>query len=273
MAATHGGKLSHDDSARLEGLFVPEHNDTSTSSESNYTGITGGAYAYEKVGPPDGFQSNRTEVKGFWEGGHPSQAIPTVVVPALFFICVFTFFHTHRQRRLGRTRMCCGLVRVSPMTVQPAPSGDRLKLEKIALAAIDALPSAPWHCTEAEVECEICLSPLLEGELVTRLPRCAHAFHHRCLHRWLVEGQRFKRRRCPLCNSDPLVQTTAADVPLAESLISEPATEETRAGLMDAASASAQLPSPPPSAPGDSTAGTSRRAPRGMWRIGDLLTV
>jgi len=41
---------------------------------------------------------------------------------------------------------------------------------------------------------------------VLRLPRC------RCIDRWLITGQAHQRRRCPLCNTDP-IETVAVTCP------------------------------------------------------------
>ena len=114
--------------------------------------------------------------------------------------------------------MFFGLVHLSPTnTVSPASPvthPEKLKAEAMALAAIAALPSSPWRPTterEQDAECEICLEPMQVGQAVCRMPRCAHAFHHACLQRWLIEGQQFKKRRCPVCRTD-LFEPTPEEV-------------------------------------------------------------
>ena len=42
------------------------------------------------------------------------------------------------------------------------------------------------------------------GASIRQLP-CEHAFHTRCIDRWLFHAQRGLARRCPLCNADPLL--------------------------------------------------------------------
>lgn len=52
------------------------------------------------------------------------------------------------------------------------------------------------------VECALCMDNLSSGEVVCHLP-CAHCYHEVCIKRWLVEGQKNQKKRCPLCNQDP----------------------------------------------------------------------
>jgi len=44
---------------------------------------------------------------------------------------------------------------------------------------------------------------LQEADAVRKLP-CGHIFHVQCVDRWLMDSQKHQRRRCPLCNSDPI---------------------------------------------------------------------
>ena len=85
------------------------------------------------------------------------------------------------------------------------------QIELSAREAIERLPSTERvDGSGGAVECCLCLEAIKDGEMVTRLPTCGHEFHQQCVTRWLCEGQQFKARRCPLCNSDPL----ALDSPL-----------------------------------------------------------
>ncbi|CAL1698728.1 unnamed protein product [Somion occarium] len=45
-------------------------------------------------------------------------------------------------------------------------------------------------------KCGICLSQFKENEMAGLLPGCQHAFHERCLRRWLAQ-----KRVCPMCRS------------------------------------------------------------------------
>lgn len=45
---------------------------------------------------------------------------------------------------------------------------------------------------------------LVHGEMVRTLPRCGHSYHTKCIDRWLLDSQAHQRRRCPLCNTDPI---------------------------------------------------------------------
>jgi hypothetical protein len=47
-------------------------------------------------------------------------------------------------------------------------------------------------------DCAICLEAVAAGDRVRRLP-CAHAYHARCVDRWLASNA-----RCPTCNASVL---------------------------------------------------------------------
>lgn len=51
-------------------------------------------------------------------------------------------------------------------------------------------------------QCCVCLESFTEGEGLWRLP-CSHYFHKECVDKWFAVS-RFKTRRCPLCNGDPV---------------------------------------------------------------------
>ena len=121
-----------------------------------------------------------------------------------------------RLRAEGQTsmRIWCwtfNLVVSRPDRVTPAAAEEmREQVERSALQSIEMLPvhlhDASTSSTSKEAgggECALCMDDFKEGEEIMLLP-CSHAFHRTCCTRWLVEGQRFKTRRCPLCNLDPL---------------------------------------------------------------------
>jgi len=52
-------------------------------------------------------------------------------------------------------------------------------------------------------QCTICLDPLDNGELVTKIKKCGHNFHHECINGYLNSGVREKNQyECPLCRND-----------------------------------------------------------------------
>ncbi|XP_072960060.1 RING-H2 finger protein ATL3-like [Typha angustifolia] len=47
------------------------------------------------------------------------------------------------------------------------------------------------------MECSICLSFVVEGEMVKLLPRCTHSFHQGCIEMWLKAHP-----TCPICRTE-----------------------------------------------------------------------
>lgn len=52
----------------------------------------------------------------------------------------------------------------------------------------------PCEVASSEQECSICLTDIVPGELVRRLPGCNHTFHRSCIDVWLL-----RQADCPLC--------------------------------------------------------------------------
>ena len=101
----------------------------------------------------------------------------------------------------------------------------REQMELSVRSALSALPEAPYAPDETSSssggadggggnaeDCALCMELLLPGEMVRTLPSCGHAYHSKCIDRWLLDGQAHQRRRCPLCNADP-VETVAITCP------------------------------------------------------------
>lgn len=65
-------------------------------------------------------------------------------------------------------------------------------------------------------QCCVCLESFKADERLRRLP-CSHYFHKNCVDKWFAVG-RFKTRRCPLCNGDP-VDIPPPQSPLAYSAV------------------------------------------------------
>ena len=79
----------------------------------------------------------------------------------------------------------------------------KMALEASIHTAIAALPECTLCEGDEPFECSLCLDMVEAGERVRTLG-CAHRFHTRCIDQWLCEEQRFKDRRCPLCNANPI---------------------------------------------------------------------
>ncbi|XP_019152353.1 PREDICTED: RING-H2 finger protein ATL43-like [Ipomoea nil] len=61
-------------------------------------------------------------------------------------------------------------------------------------------PSAAAVAAEQPpLECAICLSEFVAGEVGRELERCRHVFHASCVEKWLLHGE--GHGSCPLCRS------------------------------------------------------------------------
>lgn len=127
--------------------------------------------------------------------------------------------YAERQRARGRTTLCFGCIElgegpgvVDAHQMVAADRGNdslttarRELVEESSIAALELLPIDHFHTQgqDEEVECSLCMVGLQEADVVRKLP-CGHMFHVACVDRWLIESQKHQRRRCPLCNSDPI---------------------------------------------------------------------
>ena len=96
------------------------------------------------------------------------------------------------------------------------------------------LPCSQWQA-ENEAECSLCMDVFQKHETIMRLP-CSHAFHQSCCRKWLVEAQKYKPRRCPLCNSDPLATRHLETVAVAAPVVASDAASQVEIGQSPAAS-------------------------------------
>ncbi|KAL6888172.1 hypothetical protein ACP4OV_009198 [Aristida adscensionis] len=103
--------------------------------------------------------------------------------------------------RFVRRRLGIGLLPGEP-PAQRAVAAPALAVDAAAVA-----PPSPYVRGEAgcAAECAVCLGEVEEGQPVRRLPACAHAFHRRCIDRWLRGHS-----TCPVCRRDVLTPSPAA---------------------------------------------------------------
>ena len=99
----------------------------------------------------------------------------------------------------------------------------KVAAEKSTLNAIDALPEGVL--ASSSFECALCLADVEEGMHVRQLG-CAHAFHTECIDRWLCEEQIGKKRRCPLCNADPISGVAEPELPTGSASSSTPSRQQ-----------------------------------------------
>lgn len=129
----------------------------------------------------------------------------------IFSPCIVCSLWTWCRRLRRRRRRTAVLVLVPPPRLSTEPAA---VVEQSVQSAIEVLPYAVWDADATDLDdnatlCSLCLQNYERGEEVTVLPGCGHRFHKACVTTWLGEAQRGKKRRCPLCNVDPLATPTA----------------------------------------------------------------
>ena len=129
---------------------------------------------------------------------------------------VFCRRHTGMRREAGYSTACFDCIELrapadpwNPQSlahlreVRHMPDAQSMRTELRFLSALQEIRERPWEGGEVALECSLCMDVVHEGASIKQLP-CQHAFHTKCIDRWLFHAQRGQRRRCPLCNVDPL---------------------------------------------------------------------
>ena len=95
----------------------------------------------------------------------------------------------------------------SPPTV-PTRADMVAALEKSRVKALSRLPSGEFR--GESFDCALCLEGVHPGSHVRSLA-CGHAYHIQCIDKWLCQEQCLQRRRCPVCNADPITGAAPTD--------------------------------------------------------------
>jgi hypothetical protein len=148
-------------------------------------------------------------------------ALAFVVVLCLF---LFLFVRRRRQRRrreaLLEAALAPGGVLDGGLDLAEEGGGDivhhawHIRTVGLDEAAIESIALSRYRSGAGGAsDCAVCLGEFADGELLRLLPRCAHAFHVRCIDTWLRAHV-----NCPLCRShvldpSPVATTAAADSP------------------------------------------------------------
>ncbi|GLJ39548.1 hypothetical protein SUGI_0808050 [Cryptomeria japonica] len=147
------------------------------------------------------------------------QTIVTLVLLSCF-LCI-VFFYTCRRRRRHRVSRPTGIVGLwQPISWETAQGLEPKVIESFPIFSYSVVKGlkAQTTCTA----CAICLAHFKNYEMLRLLPNCSHAFHRKCIDRWLS-----MHTTCPLCR-EILVFTghsipTDTDFDLVESQAPPPA--------------------------------------------------
>jgi RING-H2 zinc finger protein RHA1 len=88
---------------------------------------------------------------------------------------------------------------------RPRPEAVKRRLPLVEFLELVDSSSSPSSGVGAEPTCRVCLEWLEAKDEVRRLGNCTHAFHTRCIDRWIDLGE----VTCPLCRSHLLPRRRA----------------------------------------------------------------
>jgi hypothetical protein len=137
---------------------------------------------------------------------------------AVLVLCLFLFLFVRRRRRRREALLEAALAPAAPDGVgvldrlaDQEAEGEEIvhhawHIRTVGLdeAAIESIPLTRYRAG-ASADCAVCLGEFVDGELLRLLPRCAHAFHVRCIDTWLRAHV-----NCPFCRSHVLDSGPAA---------------------------------------------------------------
>ncbi|KAK4420579.1 RING-H2 finger protein ATL40 [Sesamum alatum] len=100
---------------------------------------------------------------------------------------------------------CCAAARLLPSaaalassrtwlhTVEPPKTG----LDPSIMAALPVFMFKQTINDMGSMECSVCLSILVDGEMARTLPNCKHTFHADCIDKWFGSNS-----TCPVCRAE-----------------------------------------------------------------------
>ncbi|OWM76987.1 hypothetical protein CDL15_Pgr011712 [Punica granatum] len=131
---------------------------------------------------------------------HPSTAAILVTLGAVLCLVMLLLVIV----KFWCTRPLDRLLRSISELIMTDSQGRMVRLRSTRLSGLDkrSIESLPLFSfssikgSKESLECAVCISKFKDAEFLRLLPNCRHAFHSKCIDRWL-EGH----SSCPLCRS------------------------------------------------------------------------